>query len=133
MPKLVWVSARRRSSNTFGIDTVVELKMMPPQAVAISRMAKMRAIMRVSTCRPMVLETFFTGPGSGTSRRKPMPAAMQMTPGTKNAARQPTKSTSAPVMSAAVARPRLPHSPFQPSTRPMFCGTATSMAMPTGW
>ena len=38
-------------------------------AVAMSRMAKMRAIVRASTCRPMVLDFFCTGPGSGTSRR----------------------------------------------------------------
>ena len=45
----------------------------------------------------------------------------------------PSQSISAPEISAAAARPRLPHSPFQPSARPIFSGAATSIAMPTGW
>src|SRR5258705_274447 len=118
MPKLVCVSAASRSSNTFGIAMVVELKMMPPQAVATSMIARMRDIMRVSTCRPIVFELRFTLPGSSTREEKQIPARTQITPGTQNAARQPKLSTSAPVSKAAEARPRLPHRPFQPSRRP---------------
>ena len=132
MPKLVCVSSRSRSSKTLGIATVVELKITPPQAVATSRMAKMRAMVRWSMCRPIDLAVFFTGPGSGTISMNATPTAMAAMPGTKKAARQPQRSIKAPEMSAAAARPRLPHSPFQPSAAPSRVGAATSMAMPTG-
>ena len=133
MPKLVCVRLARRSSNTLGIATVVELKITPPHAVAISRIANTRAMVARSMCRPMVFDFFCTGPGSGTSARKAMPAKKQNGPGMKKAARQPQRSMSAPATSAAAARPRLPQSPFQPSARPIFSGEATSIAIPTGW
>ena len=81
----------------------------------------------------MVFDFFTTGPGSGTSRRKAPPTAIDTAPGMKNAMRQPHRSISAPDTIAAKARPRLPHKPFQPSAMPRFFGEATSIAMPTGW
>jgi hypothetical protein len=129
---LVCVSARRRSSKIFGIATVVELKITPPQQVATSRMTKICAMGRASRCRPMVFDFFATGPGSGTSSRNAAPAAIAARPGTKKAARQLQRSISAPDTIAAKASPRLPHRPFQPSARPIFSLPDTSIAMPTG-
>src|SRR5882672_2189562 len=96
-------------------------------------MTQIFVMVRASRCRPMVLDFFSTGPGSGTSSRNATPAAIASRPGMKNAARQPHRSMSAPETIAAKARPRLPHNPFQPSAMPRFFGAATSIAMPTGW
>ena len=89
MPRLVLVNAVSRSSNTFGMEIVVELKISPPQEVATSSTRMMRIIVRVSMCSAPFLPVFTIAPGSATYSSQPMPAAMQMAPGTKNAVRQP--------------------------------------------
>ena len=89
MPRLVLVSAERRSSNTLGIEMVVELKISPPHEVATSRTRMMRYMVRVSTCSAALLPVLTMAPGSATYMSQPMPAAMQIAPGTKNAVRHP--------------------------------------------
>ena len=54
-------------------------------------------------------------------------------PGTTNAARQPSHFTRNPVTSAATAMPRLPASPLTPITAPGLWTFWTSIGMPTGW
>ena len=57
---------------------------------------------------------------------------MQTTPGTRKAARQPSHATSAAVMPAASATPRLPHTPLNAIERPRVVACSISIAVPTG-
>ena len=133
MPRLVSASALSRSSKTFGIETVVALKIRPPHAVATATTTNTRA----SSARGIRASVFFGATFRSSMPRlahtNPKPAAMHSTPGTKNATRQPARSASAPVSSAANASPALPYTPFTPSVRPSCGWLATSIAMPTGW
>ena len=109
MPKLVSVSAARRSSNSFGIETVVALKMMLPHALAIATITNTRA----SSARGTRAGAAGFAAARATSKprlaaRKPNPIATHAAPGTKNAQRQPARSASAPARSAANASPVLP-------------------------
>ena len=69
----------------------------------------------------------------GATRAKMKPQAIDTSPGTTNALRQPKYLTSSPVESAAAAMPRLPASPLTPITRPGVSVVCTSIGMPTGW
>ena len=69
------------------------------------------------------------------SQSRPIPT--QIAPGTRNAARHPARSASAPATKAEAATPMLPQTPFTPSRRPILpparAAPWLTMAMPTGW
>ena len=69
----------------------------------------------------------------GATRANSSPSAIDTTPGTATAARQPKCCTRKPVVSAAAAMPRLPTSPLMPMARPGVAECCTSIGMPTGW
>ena len=69
----------------------------------------------------------------GARRQNKKPQPMHANPGTTNAQRQPSHSTSNAVTSAAAAMPRLPASPLMPMVAPGRLACCTSIGMPTGW
>ncbi len=133
MPVAEPESGEKRSAITLGSDTVVALNVMPPTTDTTASTANAR----ITTWRGiwlLFLAAARLGAGrSGTIARNATPTRMPSRPGSTNAARQPTRSTSAPVASAANATPRLPHTPLMPSARPSWPACAVSIAVPTGW
>ena len=64
---------------------------------------------------------------------KATPVATATAPGRMKAARQLTRSVSAPAISAAAATPRLPNRPLTPIALPRRAAWRTTQAVPTGW
>ena len=69
----------------------------------------------------------------GAQRANQKPQAMDTTPGTTKAMRQPKYLTSKPVDKAAKAMPKLPDNPLMPMVRPGVGEFCTNSGMPTGW
>ena len=118
---------------TLGSEIVVTLKVMPPAMIASAKMP-ISTIGRDTGMTPALpFRWAMPSPSPGTSARKAAPTARQTRPGTTKAACQPSVAATMAVTPDADAAPRLPHTPFQPRSRPSRRAWVTSIAPPIGW